>query len=417
MRKISVKDITWLAFDSVWSHRFRSGLTILGIVIGITTVITVAALLTGLRKSIVEFFKEFGPNSIFVARVSGDPSGMNAPPKELKRRPLKPEDADYLKNNVRTIDDVGIALYYLPPPGSFLTAKIGGFETENISIAGQTANLPEISPRELREGRYFTVQEDRRATKVALIGSSLADALFPEGNGIGRTVLIDGAAYTIIGIFAPAKGGFFGENGFDRQVVIPLQTARLRYPQSTNFFLTAKSKPGQREDAVEEIRAVMRQMRRVPAGGVDDFSLSTADSIIKSFDQVTGMIIVISVAISGIGLLVGGIGVMNIMLVSVTERTREIGVRKAVGARQGDIILQFLMEAVALTGAGGIIGITLSALITFILSLALPSLRPEVPMWAVTTGLVVSVAIGIFFGVWPSIQAARLDPVAALRHE
>ena len=291
MTRISIRETLAMAFSSVWTHRFRSGLTILGIVIGITTVVTVASLLTGLRGSIVEFFEEFGPNSIFVARVSGDPSGRGAAPKELKRRPLNPDDAEYLKAMVRTIDDVGVSLFYLPPAGSFLTAKIGSFETENISIAGESANLLEIAPRELRAGRYFTAQEDKRADKVAVIGSSLADALFPNGNGVGETVLIDGAPYTIIGIYAPAKGGFFGENGFDRQVLIPLQTARMRYPQSTNFFLTAKSKPGQREDAVEEIRAAMRKLRKVPPGADDDFTLSTADSIIKSFDQVTGMII------------------------------------------------------------------------------------------------------------------------------
>ena len=417
MKRISIRETFSLAFTAVWSHRFRSGLTILGIVIGITTVVTVAAMLTGLRKGIVEFFEEFGPNNIFIARVSGDPSGRNAPPKELKRRPLKPEDADYLRNTVRSIDDIGIALYYLPPEGSVLTAKIGSFETENISIAGQSSNLLDIAPRELRGGRYFTEQEAKRAEKVALIGSSLADALFPSGNGLGQTVLIDGAPYTIIGIYAPAKGGFFGENGFDRQVVIPLQTAQMRYPQSTNFFLTAKARAGLRDDAVEEIRDAMRKLRGVATGADDDFSLSTADSIIKSFDQVNNMIIIVSVAISSIGLLVGGIGVMNIMLVSVTERTREIGVRKAIGARRSDVILQFLTEAVALTGAGGVIGILFSVLITFLLSLALPALRPEVPLWAVTTGFFASVAIGVFFGVWPAVQAARLDPVTALRYE
>jgi len=417
VKRISIRETLAMAFTSVWTHRFRSGLTILGIVIGITTVVTVAALLTGLRSSIVEFFEEFGPNSIFVARVSGDPSGQGAAPKELKRRPLTPEDADYLKQVVRSIDDVGVALYYLPPPGKFLAAKIGSYETENISIAGQSANLLDIAPRELRTGRYFTAQEDKRGDKVAIVGSSLADALFPSGNGVGESVLIDGAPYTIIGIYAPAKGGFFGENGFDRQVLIPLQTARMRYPQSTNFFLTAKSKPGMREDAVEEIRNAMRKLRKVPEGADDDFALSTADSIIKSFDQVTGMIIGISVAISSIGLLVGGIGVMNIMLVSVTERTREIGVRKAMGARRFDVILQFLVEAVTLTGLGGVIGIVVSVLLVFVLSLAVPALRPEVPLWAVSTGFFASVAIGVFFGVWPAVQAARLDPVTALRYE
>jgi putative ABC transport system permease protein len=241
--------------------------------------------------------------------------------------------------------------------------------------------------------------------------------LFPANDGIEQTIFVDGAEYTVVGVFAPAKGGFFGENGLDRQITIPLETSRLRYPQSDAFFLTAKARPGMRADAIEEVRAALRRIRHTPAKVEDDFALSTADSIIENFDKITGMIVLISIAISALGLLVGGIGVMNIMLVSVTERTREIGVRKAIGARRGDIILQFLAEAVALTGAGGLIGVAFAVLVTLLLSVLVPSLRTEVPSWAVITGVSVSVAVGLFFGVWPAVKASQLDPVEALRYE
>jgi putative ABC transport system permease protein len=415
--RISPKETMSLAMQAVWNRKFRSALTILGVVIGIMTVVTVASLLTGLRKSIVDFFQEFGPDSIFVARVSGDPSGQNAPPKERRRRPFRPETAEYLKKTVRSIKDVSTVLYLNPAPGQILSAKVPGFESDDINFAGVTANAYELTPREVQQGRIFTQQEAERGSRVAVLGSSLAEALFPAGDGIGKTVMIDGTEYQVLGVFAPAKGGFFGENGLDRQVVIPFETMHSRYPQSDNYFFTAKAWPGMRADAVEEIRAALRKYRQLQPNTENDFSISTADSIIENFDRITGMIVLISIAISGIGLLVGGIGVMNIMLVSVTERTREIGVRKAIGARRGDIILQFLSEAVALTGAGGVIGIALSIMITLLLNLLLPALPSEVPAWAVVTGFVVSVAVGIFFGVWPAVQASRLDPVEALRYE
>jgi putative ABC transport system permease protein len=406
-----------MALDAVWTHKFRSGLTILGIVIGITTVVTVGSLLTGLRKGIVDFFQEFGPDNVFIAKASGDPSGGGARPKELKRKPIRPEYAEYLKSVARSVDDVAVSLFINPQPGKFFSAKVPGFESDNMSLAGITPNYYLISPRELQQGRIYTQDEAQRAQRVAVLGSSIAEALFPAGERIGQTVFIDGADYSVVGVFAAAKGGFFGENGLDRQIVIPFQTAHLRYPQSENYFLTAKARTGFRADAIEEIRSALRKLRRTPPNEEDDFAISTADSIIQNFDRITGMIVLVSIAISGLGLLVGGIGVMNIMLVSVTERTREIGIRKAIGARQGDIILQFLGEAVTLTGAGGVIGVVFSICVTLIVGALFPSLRSQVPLGYVVTGFTVSVAIGVFFGVWPAVKASRLDPVEALRYE
>jgi putative ABC transport system permease protein len=414
---ISAGETLGIALDAVWTHRFRSALTILGIVIGITTVVTVASLLSGLRKGIVDFFQEFGPDNIFIARVSGDPSGAQASPKELKRRPLRPEYTDYLSRVAPSVEDYAVSLFINPPPGRLMSAKVPGYESDNMSLVAASANAWDITPRELEQGRIFTPEEAQRAQRVALLGSSLAEALFPAKDGVGHTVSIDGAEYTVVGVFAPAKGGFFGENGLDRQVTLPLETARLRYPQADNFLITAKARPGLRADAMEEIRAGLRKLRRTPAGQEDDFALSTADSIIQNFDRITGMVTLVSIAISALGLLVGGIGVMNIMLVSVTERTREIGVRKAIGARRSDIVLQFLSEAVTLTGAGGVIGILFAVAVTLLMSALFPSLPAQVPTWAVVTGFGVSVAVGVFFGVWPAVKASRLDPVEALRYE
>jgi putative ABC transport system permease protein len=250
-----------------------------------------------------------------------------------------------------------------------------------------------------------------------MLGHSVAEALFPTGNAVNQTIMMDGAEYTVVGVYAKAKGGFFGENGLDNAVNIPLRTAQSRYPQVDRYMITAQAKPGLRQQAFDEVDGAMRKIRRLATGVADDFSISTPDQIIQQFDRITGLIGLVAIAISALGLLVGGIGVMNIMLVSVTERTREIGVRKAIGARRRDIIGQFLVEAMTLTGAGGMLGILIAVLITMLVGAPVPALPSKVPMWALVTGFTVSVAVGVFFGVWPAVKAARLDPVEALRYE
>ena len=415
--QLSTSENVRMALTAVWAHRFRSGLTILGIVIGITTVVAVSSLLTGLRKGIVVFFEEFGPDNIFISRVSGDPNGQGLP-KERKRRPLQPEYGEIIEKMSRSVDRTSASVF-IPPfiGGRSMVAKVPGFESDNVSLVGVSHSSFYTQPRELKAGRLFTAEEATRGEKVALMGASLAAALFPGQSAAGRAFQLDGAEYRIVGVFAEAKGGFFGENGLDSQVSIPLRTAQMRYPQTTNYFLVAKARPGMREQAQEDVRAILRRLRRVPGDMEDDFSTSTSDQIIARFDSLTGMIVMVSIAISALGLLVGGIGVMNIMLVSVTERTREIGIRKALGARRVDIILQFLMEAITLTGIGGLAGIVFAVLITTLIGALVPALPSEVPTWAVMAGLGTSVAVGVFFGVWPAVQASRLDPVDALRYE
>jgi putative ABC transport system permease protein len=414
---ITFKANLGMSVQAVWTHRFRSLLTILGIVIGITTVVTVASLLSGLRQGVVTFFQELGPDNIFVFRTSGDPS-MPASIKERKRRALKPEYAENVKRWCTALADVGLVLY-IPPvvDGKPITARVPGFESENIGVSGNSPNRAEISPRDLDSGRFFTSEENQRAAHVAVIGASVSEALFPRGNSLGRTMMVDGAEYAIIGVYAKAKGGFFGENGMDNAVDIPLRTAQVRYPQVEAYMVVAKALPGQRQEAFDEVEGAMRRIRRLATGVAEDFAISTPDQIVQQFDRITSLIGLVAIAISGLGLLVGGIGVMNIMLVSVTERTREIGIRKAMGARHRDIIGQFLVEAMTLTGAGGLLGILISVLLTMLVGALVPALPSSVPFWALAAGFTVSVSVGVFFGVWPAMKAARLDPVEALRYE
>jgi len=407
-----------MAVRQVWTHRFRSGLTILGIVIGITTVVTVASLLTGLRQGIVVFFQQLGPDNVFLSRFSGGPGMGGFVAKERKRRPFSPELADYIKRSTGAVEDVSVSLF-IPPVvnGNALTARVPGYESDSINIMALSANALELSPRDLKDGRFFTPDEDERAAKVVVIGTNLADALFPTGSAVGHSLMLDGAEYQIIGVYEKAKGGFFGQNDQDTAINMPLRTGQVRYPQLNDYFITCKAKPGKRQEAFDEVEAAMRRIRRVPNGAEDDFSISTPDQIIQQFDQITGVVGLVAIAMSGLGLLVGGIGVMNMMLVSVTERTREIGVRKALGARRRDIIGQFLIEAITLTGVGGLAGILIAVMITLVIGKIVPALPSAVPSWALATGFSVSVGVGLFFGVWPAVKAAQLDPVEALRYE
>ena len=416
--RIPFRENIAIAVSTVSSHRLRSLLTIIGIVIGIATVVTVSSLLTGLRQGIVIFFQELGPDNIFVAQYSGGGPDGEAPPKERHRRPIRPEYADAITRLCPSVQVVAKTIF-IPAVmgGKPLNVKVRGIDSDQFSIVGDAVEAFETIPRDMESGRHYTAEEDRRGARVTILGHVIAETLFPNGNAVGRPILLDGAEYTVVGVYVKMKGGFFGQNPVDSQISIPFRTARARYPQVDRFTLTARARPGMRQQAYEEVQGTLRKLRQLAPRDPDDFSLATPDQIVKQLDNVTGMIVMVAIAISALGLLVGGIGVMNIMLVSVTERTREIGVRKAVGARRLDIIIQFLFEAVTLTAAGGMIGMVFSILATVLIGALVSSLPSVVPVWALITGVAVSVGVGLFFGVWPAVKAARLDPVDALRYE
>jgi len=416
--RIAFRENIAIALSTVLTHRLRSLLTVVGIVIGITTVVTVSSLLTGLRQGIVVFFEELGPDNVFVQRFSGGGSDGGGPPKERHRRPIHPEYAEAIVRMCPSVQVVAKTIFIPAVMGGRpLIVKAGGVDTDQFSIVGDATEAFEAIPRDMESGRHYTAEEERRGAKVTILGHAIAQTLFPDGNAVGRSIMMDGAEYEVVGVFVKMKGGFFGQNPVDSQISIPFHTACARYPHVENFTLTARALPGQRQQAYDEVQETLRKLRHLGPHEPDDFTLSTPDQIVKQFDSVTGMIVAVAIAISGLGLLVGGIGVMNIMLVSVTERTREIGVRKAIGARRIDIITQFLFEAVTLTAAGGMIGIVFAVLATILIGALVSSLPSVVPVWALITGFAVSVGVGLFFGVWPAMKAARLDPVDALRYE
>ncbi len=267
----------------------------------------------------------------------------------------------------------------------------------------------------MQEGRFFTDVENQHRMPVAVIGADVPRALFNGEDPIGKWIDVNGHKFEVIGVTKRPGDSFPGQD--DINIYLPYFSMHKLFPASKENLLYINAKPGRLAAAVDEATAVLRIQRHVPADKPDDFSISTADELVEQFHSVTAIVALVMVVMSSVGLLVGGIGVMNIMLVSVTERTREIGIRKAIGARRADIVLQFLTEAVVLTGLGGLIGMSIGWSVSLICRLAYPALPTAVPWWAAVLGVAVSVAIGLFFGIWPANKAARLDPVVALRYE
>jgi putative ABC transport system permease protein len=294
-------------------------------------------------------------------------------------------------------------------------ARYKSNEVLQIDLGGTDDKYAQGGQAEMMAGRFFTDFENLRRVPVAVIGEDVYKSLFSGLNAIGKQIQVDGHTYEVIGVMKRPANSFPGQQ--DNRVLLPYHTMRKLEPGAVEHMLIIVAQPGMLAQAIEEVRGVLRQQRRVKWNEPDNFGLRTADQLVEQFRQVTSVTALVMVVLSSIGLLVGGIGVMNIMLVSVTERTREIGVRKAIGARRLDIIVQFLTEAVVLTFAGGLLGMLLGWLISKAAALAFPSLPTSVPLWAAALGVAVSVGVGLFFGLWPATKAARLDPVEALRYE
>jgi putative ABC transport system permease protein len=295
------------------------------------------------------------------------------------------------------------------------TARYKGNDLMQLQIWGTDEKYASGGEVEMKAGRFFTDFENLHKEPVVVIGEDVDKALFSGIDAIGKIMELDGHSYAVVGVMNRPAASFPGQQ--DVRVVLPYFTMKKLEPNAKEHLLKISAQPGQISKAIDEVRGVLRQERRLKHDQPDNFGLSTAEQMIEDFRQVTSVTALVMAVLSSIGLLVGGIGVMNIMLVSVTERTKEIGVRKAIGARRFDIILQFLTEAVVLTFTGGLLGMALGWLISRIAAFAFPTLPTTVPLWAVATGLVVSVGIGVFFGLWPASKAARLDPVEALRYE
>jgi putative ABC transport system permease protein len=408
----NVRENLWLALDTLRTHKFRSILTILGVLIGTMTVILVASIFKGLDQQMVDMASEFGTRTLFIYKFEPGIK-FRLTREERMRKPLTYEDAQAIREQCPSVESVSAELFLWGPSPMI---KSQGQELLDGNFSGPTPEHFRNINADLRDGRFFGQIDNLHRRNVAVIGADIVERFFTNEDPIGKTILVDGHSFEIIGTLNKRKG-FLGDNGNDRIVFIPYFTFKKIYPDAKENFITALAYPGQLNQAIDEVTGVLRRQRKVKPSDPDSFGISTAESLITQFRDIMGTIVLVTVVVSSIGLLVGGIGVMNIMLVSVTERTREIGVRKAIGARRTDITWQFLLEAMTLTGLGGILGILFGATGSFLIRTLLPQLPSTVPMWSVVAGFVVAVSIGLFFGMWPALKASRLDPIVALRHE
>ncbi|HEX8560455.1 MAG TPA: ABC transporter permease [Pyrinomonadaceae bacterium] len=409
-------EIFRMALDSLRAHKFRSFLTVLGIVIGVAVVIVIASLLTGVRQSIVQVVEEFGTNNIYAFHLSTGPSLGPRDAAERQRKPLTAEDGEAVARFSPAVDIVAPDLFVSWRDS---TITYNGTTYRRGGVEGVSPLYAEATNVSVRDGRFITEADDNNRRNVMVIGVNVVEALFPgrEAAAVGTEVKLGGRPFEIIGVLEKRKNAIFGENDEDNAIYIPFRTAREVSPNSEYLMLVIRARSGQLAQALDQVEEVLRRRRGVKFDQPNNFDLGTADRMVQQFDSITAMIGVFGIAISSVGLLVGGIGVMNIMLVSVTERTQEIGVRKALGARRKDIVRQFLYEAMTLTAMGGVIGVVGAVAISKLIAFLLPALPAAVPLWAVVAGLLVSVFVGLAFGVWPARKASRLDPIECLRYE
>lgn len=413
----SIEESASLAADSLRTQRARSLLAIVGIVIGIVTVVLVAAVLANVRNQVALLFRDLGTENIFAFHITGDP--YSAPSeKEARRQPLKLEWVTDLGRLVSSAKDTG-AQVIVPTTGNagVLVAKAGGNESDTVLVEGVTPTFFDLIGADFARGRPFTPLEDRAAAKVAVVGANLSAALFGSASPLGKTLTLGGDTYTVVGELEKRRGGFFGENRQDNVLSLPAGTVRKRFGTPERVVLYVQAKPGERDLCYRQMESAIRQLRQLPVSADNDFTLSTADGIIATFDGISAQIGLVTVGFAAISLLIGAIGIANVMFISVTERTREIGLRLAVGARRNEVLLQFLLEAVFLSGIGGAAGVLTALGIGVLLTFVLTGFSAVAPLWAILSGLGASVLVGVIAGFLPAYRAAHLDPVEALRYE
>jgi putative ABC transport system permease protein len=409
-----------MALDTVRDHKTRSFLTVLGVVIGVAAMIFVASILVGVSRDVQAYLDDYGTNTLFLFRFDMGIHTGRMSADERARKPLTREDADAIMAEAPHVQAVTVdAMPRMDPDTRPVpdVARYSNHEITNLDYSGTTAAWQDVYNARVIQGRFFTEFEDEHREDVAVIGYDIDKNFFPAHDGMGKTIIVNGVSYRVIGVLDKRKGQLFKDDSADRTVKVPYHTYRKHYPANDEVFIGAEAYPGFKDAAEDEIRGLLRRRRNVPFNKSDNFGMTSAEAIADNFRQIMSTVALMTIVVSSIGLLVGGVGVMNIMLMSVTERTHEIGVRKAIGARRGDVVRQFLTEAVVLTGLGGLAGVLVGVGAAAALPLAFPSMPTSVPIWAVVSAVLMAMSVGLFFGMYPAIKASRLDPVEALRYE
>jgi len=406
-----------MALDTLRSNKLRSGLTIFGIVIGVATVITISSLINGVNNRVADMARSFGTNVLWIYRWN--PIGIRPTTEMLARKYLTVDDARAIQQLPHVIAvNAGRDYANWQLGVGTVAVQYKDRKIQNTILEGSMPTFAEINNAQFAEGRPFNDDDEFRAANVVVLGHDTAARLFPDEDPIGKDIVIEGDVFTVIGVMDKLKQAFgSGSNPRDNQAIFPLTTFRKIHPEVLDTGISVKYDDTKNKSLVtEEVRMLLRERRRVRVEKDDDFSIFGPDNILTLWSQITAGLVIFMFAVSSVGLLVGGIGVMNIMLVSVTERTREIGVRKAIGATKQNVLVQFTFEAMTLCALGGVVGILLGVMITLIVRYGVSFPASVSTFWTIT-GFVVSCAIGLIFGIYPAWKAATLDPIEALRYE
>jgi len=420
--RIHVGENAQMALTTLRENKMRSFLTVLGVVIGITALLSVVSILVGVYADVNSYLTDYGPETLFIFRFDPGIHTGRLTPDERTRRPLTLEDAEAIEQQCPAVRAITVSVFPRiqedeGPPRGPVSARYLNKEVFGIDYNGTLPSNEEVFNSRPQTGRFFSDAENMHRADVAVIGPDVAKTLYGEAQALGKPIQINGVSYEVIGVLEARKGQLVKDQSADKAVMVPYRSYRKHNPEDDEHLIGAVAYAGHMSEADDEIRGVLRRRRGVPFDKPDNFGISSAQQIADQFRQITASVALLISIISSIGLLVGGVGVMNIMLMSVTQRTREIGVRKAIGARRLDIIWQFLTEAVVLTGMGGIIGVLLGGGISLLINAAVPSLPSSIPLWSIVLAVAVSMSVGLFFGMYPAIKAARLDPIEALRYE